>query len=312
MRTRFLPAALTSSLPSPHATGVATWAIHWRVETRGGRGKDVGGGAPDDLGRGARCAGQARRPLGAAAPRRTSSWSSAAPTDCDGAGARVVPRRVALVGASVGALACDHGVARSRATICTTLLATRGALRVALIVATPGARAVARSMGPAPAACGPPDRWKVASGCWLAAARAAILAPLAGCCDVRPASMLRVVASPRNRKATHHAARRLAAGCGPTGGVPRRTTRATRHPTGSRRAPTARPPGRDGSRPRRPTARPGWPLRPLVLAHEVDAARRFDAALEPTAGGDLHDAHFSAYDLGRSGTSEEICLHASP
>ncbi len=96
------------------------------------------------------------------------------------AGARVVPRGVALVGASVGALTCDHGVARSRATSCTTLLATRGALRVALIAATPDARAVARSMGPSPAACGPPGRWKMASGCWSAAARAAILAPLAG------------------------------------------------------------------------------------------------------------------------------------
>lgn len=104
--------------------------------------------------------------------------SSAAPNDCEGVGARVVPRRVAIVVASVSALACDHGVARSRATICTTLLAMRGALCVALIVATPGARAVARSMGPSRAACGPPDRWKMASGCWLAAARAAILALL--------------------------------------------------------------------------------------------------------------------------------------
>lgn len=80
----------------------------------------------------------------------------------------------------MGALAGDHCVARSRATSCTTLLATRGALRVALIAATPDARAVARSMGPSPAACGPPGRWKMASGCWLAAARTAILAPLAG------------------------------------------------------------------------------------------------------------------------------------
>lgn len=38
---------------------------------------------------------------------------------------------------------------------------------------------------------------------------------------------------------------------------------------------------------------------PFVLAHKGEADRRAEIAFDPTAGGDLHDARFSADDLGR-------------
>lgn len=170
-----------------------------------------------------------------------------------------------------GVLAGANGVARPSATIRTTPLATRGAPHVALMAATSGARAVARLMGPSPAACGPPDRWKAASGCWLAAARAAISAPLAGCRDrvtgVDAAG--RSAAAARTRRRTtrrgESAARR-----GPTDDVPRRATAATWHPAGGRHAPATTPPrGRRGPwapgspPPAAPAVRPGSPMLPL-------------------------------------------------
>jgi len=107
---------------------------------------------------------------------------------------------------------------------------------------------------------------------------------------------------------------------GPTDGGPRRTAAATRHPAGRRRAAAAQAPGRRragaGAQrpPASPTSRraPRLANAPLVLGREVDAGRRFEVALDPATGGAFHGAHFSADDLGRSGASEERCLHASP